>query len=198
MLSIGLIMFGAFALALVLKVSFWLGKVESRKPLPPPIDTSCRLWEVRHTQLKMLDAGIITDEEMSICDNENCRDCATTKKSLRLMEETNRRLNAIKSQNEYRKEKELERRYRQIGESSIPIPDSVPDYAHLETLYDQKYIRQQARWTWTDPDSGKRMAARSMFLPDLNINGAEPFTRSNAERARRREEKKRRTQLGYA
>lgn len=194
-----------FAVLATLLCGFALRTAETflalkKAPPPPaiePIDKSCRLWEVRHTQMKMLDAGIITDEEMSICDNENCQDCQATKRTVLHNKEVALQRNAIKSQNEYRKQRELNARYRQVGDTSVAIPDNVPSYAHLETRYDPYYMADQAFWTWTDPVTGKTNAVKSHYLSGeaLTISGS--FTRSNAERERRREEKKRRTQLGY-
>lgn len=199
MLSLVLAVLSLFVLSVIFRSGQAMLEIKrvERSPLPPPVDTSCRLWEVRHTQMKMLDAGIITDAEMSICDNENCEACAKTKRLLEFQEGVAARQAADqyhKNKLEHRKQKELERRYRQVGDTSIEIPDNVPSYAHLETMHNPNYITEQAYWTWTDTITGKRMAMKSVFLPGLSVKSTEPFTRSNAERARRRQK---RTQLGY-
>lgn len=75
----------------------------------------CTLWEIRKTERKMADAGIIKLTEMSVCENENCSDCTITRNSIQNEQYHERRVKAIEAKAQYhRKSKwqhDLERKH---------------------------------------------------------------------------------------
>lgn len=46
----------------------------------------CGVWDIRRTQRKMIEAGIIDESELSTCDNDGCSDCNTTRSHIKELE----------------------------------------------------------------------------------------------------------------
>jgi hypothetical protein len=77
------IFFSILVLGFTTKVALGITSRPSAKSIEPPfVDTSCYVWEIRHTQHKMVEAGIIKAVEMSICENLACKDCADTRQAI--------------------------------------------------------------------------------------------------------------------
>lgn len=110
----------------------------------------CSVFEIRMTQQKMVDAGIIKADEMSVCENKDCKNCHAQRE----VERINRSTQA------------LTRGKRNVGGRWIDIPENVPDHAYPQICRDDIpgdffYVN----WTWTDRD-GRKMFFRSVHLRD--------------------------------
>lgn len=120
----------------------------------------CSLYEIRHTQLKMLDAGILTDEDISVCSDLACPNCKATRET----QQRNLRRVTLREYKRLNQEMLAQRmaeaqenqRIRQVGGFELPVPDSVPSFANAVVDYDPKVMRNMVVWRWTDPASGKQ------------------------------------------
>ena len=127
----------------------------------------CSLYEIRHTQLKMLDAGILTDEDISVCSDLGCPNCKATRET----QARNLRRVTVEEYKKLRRdvlaqqmvEAQENQRVRWVGEFKLTIPDSVPSFASAAVDYDPKFMRNMVVWRWTDPASGKTVY-RKQFI----------------------------------
>ena len=76
-------------------------------PAPTPELTAemCSLWEIRRTELKMLDAGVITDLEVSVCENTDCPECQVTRRTQRWARQAEEKQKSIEASAHYAKQR---------------------------------------------------------------------------------------------
>lgn len=100
----------------------------------------CSVYEIRMTQQKMVDAGIIKAYEMSVCENDNCLNCHP-KAAL---------------------PKPAKPRTVMVRGEEVKIPDEIPDYAYpsINPMANDHFF--EVVWEWTDPNTGRRMFMRSV------------------------------------
>jgi hypothetical protein len=113
-------------------------------------DIMCAVFEIRITQQKMVDAGIIKADEMSVCENKKCKNCYPQRE----VERINRSTQA------------LTRGKRNVGGRWIDTPENVPDHAYPQICRDDIpgdffYVN----WTWSDRE-GRKMFFRSVHPRD--------------------------------
>lgn len=144
------------------------------KPLPSPADSSndavlCAQWDARHLEVKMVEAGILEVGDMTVCDNENCKNCESTRrfnsiglrrklyllsqerarKALADAEEAGQRLATVKAQREQR---------------PAYWPDEAPAWARREIRYNPANFRYEAHYRWVRGDG--RSQGMMQYLTD--------------------------------
>jgi len=103
----------------------------------------CAVYEIRITQQKMVDAGIIKSDEMSTCENKDCKNCLA-RTAVPLVSTGSGRMKMLRNEH-------------------VPIPDSVPDNAHLELRPSYGSDFREALWTWYDNATGETRAMKSIY-----------------------------------
>lgn len=130
-------------------------------------DTTCRLWEIRQTQMKMVDAGILTDEDMSICSNEDCHDCKATKQTVRSSADAERRQLRVRSITDAVAFESIVN----VDGFAARRPEAVPAFAHYR--YDER--TSTVVWSWKDPSTGYEMVMKSVPMLDLDRSLHDPY-----------------------
>jgi hypothetical protein len=116
--------------------------------------TMCSVYEIRHTQQKMVDAGIIKQWELSICDNENCDNCYLTGLA-------GKRVPKYQEPRELVVAKEFTQRTRTVRNETINVPEGVPDHAYAQIQpYNEDFF--YILWSWQDQTDGKKYGMKSM------------------------------------
>lgn len=138
-MTVLLVLLVTLILGLGLKVTHSLllsGMTDTKKSIEPSVTAEmCSLWEIRQTEQRMIDAGVITHYDMSVCYDEDCPNCAGTRKFKKDTRDALDRRAAVersaKSAVEFRKEKALSARYKS---------DKYRGYTDKDIEF-QKYIR---------------------------------------------------------
>lgn len=134
--------------------------------LAPNDALQCSLYEVRLTQQKMVDAGIIEQWELSTCNNPDCNNCYVTDPAFR---------HSIKRVPRYRPKRELlsdngkSERTTTVRGELVSIPFGVPDNAHAAIEPDEYAGNYEGStfkvlWTWTDTETGRPMGMKSVHM----------------------------------
>lgn len=154
----------------------------AEKPVAEIEADYCQLWEIRRTEKKMVDAGIIKAREMSICENQNCSDCQETRDLMADHLRYEGRRQAIEAKANMRKVNEARRqhqsqaankmlgygRFREIGGYRFEVPSHIPNDAKAEFYYDPKYLTDTVAWLWEDSDGHRRVYYERFAGEELN------------------------------
>lgn len=101
----------------------------------------CAVFEIRMMQQKMVDAGIIEADEMSVCENDSCLNCYPKPKAPAKVP--------------------VGRRVRIVRGETVTVPDGVPEAAYTQIKpYDDNFF--YVYWSWINSTTGEEMSMRSM------------------------------------
>lgn len=145
----------------------WDRRKELEIPKPLVITAEmCSLYEIRLTQSKMVEAGIISAVDVSVCENRDCPNCKPTREAedRRRRTVTVNEMRALRQSTLERRFAEQNRRTRTIEGREIPIPKDVPDYADAKIDYDPKWQSDVILWVWRDRSTGYRMYKKTNLL----------------------------------
>lgn len=128
------------------------------EPVASNDPTMCSLYEVRLTQQKMVDAGIIKQWELSNCDNEDCDNCYIMDPMRRY---SGKKIPRFTEPRQMLEPKKFSDRTKVIRGETVNIPEGVPDHAHadLKPRHDNFF---EILWTWQREVDGKRMGLKSV------------------------------------
>lgn len=152
--------------------SLWLFKyLETPRPRSTPVaiapadpqGLNCVVWDIRHTQKNLLEAGVIKETDLTVCENEDCPECSITRKQLRVLQ--NRLPHAQERKAVHGVYKELV----PYKEMILRRPHQVPDFAAVSSvssgvLSENSYV--VVYWQWIDPSTGYSMSLKSMEFHD--------------------------------
>lgn len=133
-------------------------------------DYACEALVTRVFEQRLVEAGIMTVEEMSTCDSPACKDCLPTPQAKpRRLQQDHKEAEAKRK---FRLPAPGSRKVLKIAENGrhkreIPWPESVPEFANIR-FEDDSYRNHTKRlvFTWTDPDDG-RTYSKTMLVPIL-------------------------------
>lgn len=119
---------------------------------------SCSVYEVRLTQQKMVDAGIIEQHELSVCEDKDCNNCYATGLH-------NRRYPKYLEKRTMLTAEQPSTRQRHRDKYAVNMPRNVPDSACLAkigpaTYSFGQYTIVEALWLWVQ--DGKKFGAKSI------------------------------------
>lgn len=183
-------MAGTIFFALVLKGVGMLVAADKQpraiQQAPQDKSFECAVYEIRLTEQKMVEAGVIQKNEMTICDNESCQNCAQTRADIDKQKNSCPRCGhtfdydgwcSDKCVAEHKKRvksavamlDEAERknaRIRTVGSVKVRMPDVVPDHAYVgKEHYDPNTLTSFVIWKWTDTETGLTKFVRQA-MPD--------------------------------
>jgi hypothetical protein len=152
----------------------------SRKKIPGPVLQSeiatvpimCDHWETRQFEKRLVEAGIIEEEDLTLCLHPFCKECVGTRNKRREIATQKRQLEKSKAEKEKEEvswkeslAKENARResikVHAFGQE-FPWPDEVPERAEYQ-WYENGTNTIMVIFTWFDSMNGNRMAYRRLY-----------------------------------
>lgn len=128
-----------------------------RTPKHPAIEPKddgilCSLWDIRHTQKKMVDAGIIKSIDMSVCYDKACEECQNTRRDIRSRSYRRRQMllneRAKNGQAQNMPEAQNNPRTHFRSEGTRTRPNGVPLHAIQDVTYRHGGEVVVVTWTW--------------------------------------------------
>lgn len=187
--TIALIMLGAMALKIFENVLSSPKRAKELNGNYEPCENSdeplaCDALVTRVFEQRLVDAGIMTVADMTVCDSPKCKDCLPTHqaksdavrvhrpprpKPRNSLPPPPKSLSTGKAgMNRYAKQGEQRLRLKsKTGEYlEIPWPDEVPTYANFSLEYDASMLQDYVAFKWIDKNTGQTMG-RKMILPSF-------------------------------
>lgn len=185
--------------------TFTLGLVEKRRNRPPAVMSyressaaklnapprektvfDCAVWDQRHFEKKLVEAGIQANVE-AMCEDKECPECYPNRpgnsrppvgivqssginrnknKSIRAAQHAVEKKRAAEA---FAKSRAGKQRTLEVNGRLVPIPNNVPKFASAVMFYDPNILSDVIVWSWTlegDP-YGKPMAWRQNITPEV-------------------------------
>jgi hypothetical protein len=146
----------------------------------------CAVWDQRHFEKKLVEAGIQANVE-AMCEDKECPECYPNRpgngrppvgivRSSGINRDKNKSIRAAQHALEKKRAAEAfaksragKQRILEVNGRLVPIPNNVPKFASAVMFYDPNILSDVIVWSWTlegDP-YGKPMAWRQNITPEV-------------------------------